>query len=349
MRFNFRQFVTRPALYENNWLKHQPERKVTWTELFFDLFVVPATTNVTHFLTAHPDATGAGQFMLSYTIFFLVWLSHAVFTTRTRLEGLLFDFLDLIYHLGVIGMVVAAQQFTWYARLAGSFVVVRLVTIIQHIIVGSTIPEAGVYSTLITILYGIITALALVAAFLSQEAFVGIFTAICVLEGLATLLPVLVPKARVPIHVEHTAERLGLIMMIFLGESIVGFGIHPLANNAYQYAGIALSTVCIWSLHLMYYHANPEQHDHALRQTLLRGTLCIYGHWLLGAALLVTGVGLRLVLNSYPGHSDGQHVKEHSSIANWTDGTVESNVAWILCGGYGASLHVLGLIRAAHY
>lgn len=327
MRFNFRRLFRRPRVWSES-----DHRKVTWTELFFDLFYVAATTNVAHLLIASPWPSGGGQFMLYYTIFYFTWASRTLFLNRFRLEGLLFDCLGLVYYLGIMGMVLAAQQFAWYARFAASFLVVRLVSIIEQAAVNHFVPKVRLAGTLIVLHHCITAVLALLAAIFSREVFVVLFVIIAFFEALAPLIPVWIPKARLPIHVQHTAERMGLIIMIFLGESIVGFGIQPLANTANQYVGIALGTIVIWCLYLLYYHLDPEKYHHAFRQGRMRGLVFHYAHWLLGATILITGDGLRLVLNLYPGtpgHSvaDAAHEQAtHGGINHGRESAVPPNV-----------------------
>ncbi len=140
-----------------------------------------------------------------------------------------------------------------------------------------------------------------------------------------------------PLHVEHTSERLGLVMMIFLGECIAAILMQPLAKTAAQYVGVALAAIIVWSLHLLYYHTNPEPDDHALRIKAWRGISWNYLHWLLGMGFLLTGAGLKIVLRAYvPAKYGG------------TDGMLAEG-AWILCVCYAASLHIMTLIRSTHY
>lgn len=140
-----------------------------------------------------------------------------------------------------------------------------------------------------------------------------------------------------PLHVEHTSERVGLVMMIFLGECIAAILLQPLAKTAAQYVGIALSAIIVWSLHLLYYHTHPEPDDHALRIKVWRGISWNYLHWLLGMGFLLTGAGLKIVLQAYVPVKYGG-----------TDGMLAEG-AWILCICYAASLHIMTLIRSAHY
>jgi len=44
--------------------------------------------------------------------------------------------------------------------------------------------------------------------------------------------------------------RAGLLMIIFLGETIVGLAVVPIQNTGIQYAAIGLAAIVIWGLHV---------------------------------------------------------------------------------------------------
>jgi low temperature requirement protein LtrA len=72
------------------------ERHATWLELFFDLVVVAAVAQLTHLLD-HPDGLHVAAFFVFYTAIWLVWTSFTVYAnvaseqtrTRTMLLGMI--------------------------------------------------------------------------------------------------------------------------------------------------------------------------------------------------------------------------------------------------------------------
>lgn len=115
-------------------------------------------------------------------------------------------------------------------------------------------------------------------------------------EFIEPLLPTLAPQADIPLHVQHMSERLGQLVMLHLGEAIIGIAATPLESTVPQFTAVALAATLAWALHLIYYHVEPDEHSHAYRQSRMRGLLYFYCHWLLTVALLLTGSGLRLLL-----------------------------------------------------
>lgn len=115
-------------------------------------------------------------------------------------------------------------------------------------------------------------------------------------EFIEPLIPTLAPKADIPLHVQHMSERLGQLVMLHLGEAVIGIAATPLEATVPQFIAVALAATLVWSLHLTYYHVESDEHSHAYRQSRLRGLLYFYCHWLLTIALLFTGSSLRLLL-----------------------------------------------------
>lgn len=106
----------------------------------------------------------------------------------------------------------------------------------------------------------------------------------------------MVPSVDIPLHVEHMNERLGQLVMLHLGEAVIGIAATPLEFTHQQFVGVALAATLVWALHLNYYHVEADQHNHAYKQSRFRGLLFFYCHWVLLLALLFTGSGLRLLL-----------------------------------------------------
>jgi low temperature requirement protein LtrA len=118
-------------------------------------------------------------------------------------------------------------------------------------------------------------------------------------EFIEPLLPTLAYRADIPLHVQHMSERLGQLVMLHLGEVVIGIAATPLEATVPQFIAVALAATLVWSLHLTYYHVEPDEHSHAYRQSRLRGLLYFYCHWLLAVALLLTGSSLRLLLGEW--------------------------------------------------
>jgi hypothetical protein len=107
----------------------------------------------------------------------------------------------------------------------------------MHLSMFLTVERARASSGAALVAYSALACLGLGAAFASRPAFEAIFIVVLIGEGLAPFAGLLVPGARVPLHVEHTAERVGLVMMIFLGESVGVVLLQAVAQRPEQYVG----------------------------------------------------------------------------------------------------------------
>jgi hypothetical protein len=107
----------------------------------------------------------------------------------------------------------------------------------MHLAMFLSVERARPSSAMALATYSCLAALALAASFASQPAFVAIFTVVVVGESLAPFAGVVLSAARVPLHVEHVAERIGLIMMVTLGECVGVVLLQAVTYKATQYVG----------------------------------------------------------------------------------------------------------------
>lgn len=187
----------------------------------------------------------------------------------------------------------------WYHLVAGGYGLARAATAILYGIIALTIPRARPLSLAHLALNSSMVAGAVCAAVFREDyhTFHWIFIVTAIAEAVMPAVPsTFLRRHDLPVHVEHMSERLGQLIMLHLGEAVIGFASSPLENTVPQFVAVALAAVLVWCLHLCYYHIMPDQHDHAYRQSRVRGLLFFYCHWPLAVAFLLTGAGLRLLL-----------------------------------------------------
>lgn len=124
-------------------------------------------------------------------------------------------------------------------------------------------------------------------------------------EAIIPIIPNIFPSINIPLHVEHMNERLGQLVMLHLGEAVIGIAATPLESTPQQFFAVGLAATLVWALHLNYYHVQADKYSHAYKQSRWRGLVFFYGHWLLLLALLFTGSGLRLLLGRCLLHNFG--------------------------------------------
>jgi len=205
---------------------HSPNRHATWLELFFDLVFVAAIGAVTHSLT-HPHHGHFAQgdligFGISMLLVWWIWASHTLFANRYdtdshphRLSNLLIMFLMAMMS-ALCGSHIFSS-FTWLLLYYGG---IRLIQALLYLQAGRHHPESREFSLrmVLTILMG--TGLSLSALWLPSPLKEGVFAGGIVLEMLLTAMASR-RAVEFPVHLEHLVERVGLLSIIVLGESVI--------------------------------------------------------------------------------------------------------------------------------
>lgn len=202
------------------------DRHATWLELFFDLVFVASISVITHHLAhVHEGHLEGEQMMLFFSEFISVWwlwASHTLYANRFdtdsrthRVASLVIMFLmtTLSAFLGV-GLLEQSGRFIVY------YVGVRVVLAIMYFTTGYRFKQTLPYTQTmgITIIGGILVALLslLFGSPLRQIIFLGSI-------GLEMSVTAYLSTGRnlKPVHRSHLVERVGLLSIILLGESVI--------------------------------------------------------------------------------------------------------------------------------
>jgi len=139
---------------------------------------------------------------------------------------------------------------------------------------------------------------------------------------------------RAPLHLEHLSERLGLLVILVLGESIAAVAV-GVQETHWERATVTVATlgfVAAVSLWWTYFDlagaaATPLVERAGHRSTLLHDVYA-YGHWPLTLGLAAAGVGLE------------------GAILEGGQPTLTSGARWLLWGGVALSLGALTAIQS---
>src|SRR6266545_969547 len=140
----------------------------------------------------------------------------------------------------------------------------------------------------------------------------------------------LIPKA--PVDPRHAPERLGLLTIIVLGESVfaVVLGVQGVSWNASSLLAALAGFLCAASLWWIYFEFdNPEFLLSSLHEgrRLLGGLVFTYGHFPIIVGLAALGIGVKLAILSAGGDA---HYDE---------------TAWVLCAGLALTMGGLTAIE----
>jgi low temperature requirement protein LtrA len=269
-----------------------PNRHATWLECFFDLIFVVAIDDVTHILShtheGHLDPLQFWKFVLIFIPLWWIWASHTMYANRFdaddrkhRLATLFIMFL-LIIISGLIGQRFLASFEAIVVCYAGSKYIIAMMYFVSKYRHKESVALTTAVGWVIVAGATISLASILFPAPLRYVVFyLGIlFDLLAFISFVRRRLQV------IPAHTEHLIERVGLLTIIILGESVSSLSI-GLANISWTVERLltaATGFVMISSIWWVYFDS-----FHLLsKQKLTTGHSVLYSHFFvfIGLAIL---------------------------------------------------------------
>ncbi|MER6951496.1 low temperature requirement protein A [Nonomuraea sp. NPDC000554] len=341
------------------------ERHASWLELFFDLVVVVAVAQLAHRLQ-HPTWADVALFVLLYYAVWSIWTSLTLYSNvradQTRLRSMLFGM------FGIAVMAAAAPDVahvipelhdthdSWFAaayvfcRISASrtlsasgavmtaWPAAQLGAGLAPWSIGFFLEGTGRYvlwglGVLFDIVFSVIQSRRPEQLVAQLQAQADRLRARELRRGLLgrPAQEIGTPKAAV-LDPAHLGERLGLFVIIVLGEAVMQVVLASSGRNWDWPLGLAAVAgfgliVSLWWLTLRYgLSAVPEIHERGLRPRV-----ALPAHFAMTAGITATAAGLGVVAEEPAGHLHG-------------------GVPWVLCGGlavYFAASAVLGIASGA--
>ena len=233
-------------------LQVEREQRVTPLELFFDLVVVFAITQVTSFLSRNPTWSGLLRGLLLLGMIWWAWSAYAWLTnTLDPEEGAVrLAVLAAVAAMLVVSLAAPGAFGRDGAIFGVAYFVVRALHLVLYAIAGRG--DRDLLRAVVRIVPGAIlgAALLVVAGFLNGSAQLAFWGAAVVVTYLGVLLGHMRGWRVSP---AHFVERFGLIIIIALGESIVAIGVGaaglPLDAGVLAAAllGITIAAALWWS------------------------------------------------------------------------------------------------------
>ena len=292
------------------------ERHATWLELFYDLVYVVVIARLAHVIThAHGGHLGLSRYLAFAALFVPVWWAwtgHTMFQNRFDPDDAIHRVLSLLQMLAAcfMAMFVAGALDGQANGFALSYVAVRALLVLMYWRVHEPAgPNADVTSLFLT---GFSMGAALWFVSLAVPApYKFAFWAVGLAVDLATPWVGAKRLARASVHASHLPERLGLLTIIVLGESVLSIvgGVETAAFGPAALVTMAFGFLLLGAIWWLYFEC--------LETTLMgakysNGQLAIYGHLPVYLGLVTLAAGVRYAIN-------GELAGEES--------------IWLLCGG----------------
>ena len=275
----------------------EPNRRATWLELFFDLIYVVTIGDVTHVLShtheGHLDPLQFWKFVLIFIPLWWIWASHTMYANRFdaddrthRLATLFLMFL-LIVISGLIGERFEASFEIVVVCYAGAKYIIALMYFMSK--------QRHKESAALTTAAGWVAiagaTLSLAAILLPAPQRYGVFYIGIVFDLVAFIFFLPRPLRVIPAHTEHLIERMGLLTIIMLGESISSLsgGLADISWTVERLLTAAMGFVMISSIWWVYFDS-----FHLLsEQKLTTGHSILYSHLFvfIGLSILASLIG----------------------------------------------------------
>jgi low temperature requirement protein LtrA len=212
--------------------EEQQHREVTWLELFYDLVFVAVIAQIAHYLSGHMTLQGAAGYVLLFLPVWWVWMAGTYYNERFETHGLenrVFAFLQM---LPVAAMAVFAHDALGEtgAQYALAYAAARLIHVFLWARAGYHVPVARPLTNRFVIGFSISILLFIASAFVEPPVRYWLWIAGLTLDLLTPVVSQKYQRALPRMSTSKLPERFGLLVIIVLGEVVVGT-INGLAAN----------------------------------------------------------------------------------------------------------------------
>jgi low temperature requirement protein LtrA len=271
-----------------------PHRRATWLELFFDLIFVVALRDAGEILSETDGGRIAPQQLLDFVLLFLplwwIWAGHTIYANRFdtdsrqhRLSTLLIMFL-----LIVISSQISAGAQDHFALAVACYCGARLIIAAMYLVSRRKHHDRGGFASTVGSVFAIGAAISLCSVLLTPPWNYLVFYAGVVFDMAALVL--LDRRLHVvPVHTPHLVERVGLLTIIMLGESVISISA-ALADIAWHQSNVVAAVsgfIMVSAIWWIYYDSFPLLEQ----RRLTTGHSILYSHF-----LLFVGLGLLAAL-----------------------------------------------------
>lgn len=291
---------------------HEHHRAATPLELFFDLVYVvaiaAAASGLHHAISAHHVVMGLSTYLFAFFCVWWAWMNFTWFASAFDTDDVSFRLMALIQMFG--SLVLAAgigQMFLETPSITTvliGYCIMRVGLVAQWIRAAIQAPKYR--RTAITYAIGIIVMQCgwIGFSYVTPNTLLA-YALIAILIAGELAVPFLAERHnRTPWHSHHMAERYGLLVIIVLGEGILG-SLNTIANAVTNHSlpmpvilslglgGLAVTFSLWWA-----YFDLPEERIHSVEVSLKKIFPTAYGHFFLFASLAAVGTGLELLADS---------------------------------------------------
>lgn len=283
-------------------LEADQERRATWLELFLDLVFVAAIAEVALALGDEPTAAGFGRYLVLFLPIWWAWAGFTFYATRFDTDDLVYRLLTLLGMFAVAGLASAVPDALHGGqnRFVVAYVAVRVVLLVLYGRAYRHVEVARPLAKWFMLMFGGAVGVWLVSLALPLPVKYVLWATALSLEHAAPVRAWRMMR-EAPIHPAHIPERFGLLVIIVLGEAVIGVVLGtatvswtPLSGAA-AFAGF-LAAAALWWLYFEFLSAA------VVTRNVLSGMIFVYAHYFVVVGIAALGVGVKLtIISAGPG------------------------------------------------
>lgn len=268
------------------------QRHATWLELFYDLVYVSAIAALSHYFKYNFHIEGFLKFTFLFLPIWWAWSGHTMLANRYDTNDALHKLLTFLQMLAAILMAVFVEEALGPGanNFALAFCCIRFILIFSYLRVFAGLREVNSVIKYVLLGFSVGTCFWIVSLVVAPP-FKHMLWAVGLFIDFVTPLFFNKRLKQVPVHSAHLPERLGLFMIIVLGESIVAVvdGVNGIQWHFYSLvaalSGLVLA-IGVWWLYFGYIE------KYVIGQDLGSGQFYIYWHLPIYLGVVAMSCGL---------------------------------------------------------
>ena len=316
-------------------------RHATWLELFYDLVFVVVIFQLAHNLEEDFSLYGFLGFLALFVPVWWSWTGAAFYATRFDTDDLGHRILILLQMVGAAALAVNVSDALGNdsAGFALSYAAIRIILVLEYVRTGISKSFSSATPLIRRYSIGFLCAAIvwIISAFIPPP-FRFVLWGIGLVIDFATPITAGRLHSQFAPHISHLPERMGLFIIIVLGESVLEIvaGVQKWGEfDIYSMSILGLGLSIPFSLWWLYFDNVDGAPIRALRE---KGRIGIYSLWLIGhfplvVAITSVGVGLGYITSKANGLALSYFEQ------------------WLLCGSVALSLGAQGVLHlsSAYY
>ena len=312
----------------------EEERKVTWTELFYDLVFVVAVAGLGARLLEDPTIKGAAVFTGLFVPLWWAWAGFTFYADRYDTDDLGQRILAVaqMATIALMAASISGDETDSLIAFALAYAGARLILIVMYLRARRHVPETA------NLVSGYVRGMTIAVVFWLISVFIPepyryILWAIGLAIDFYTPYRLRRIQAKVPLDVAHLPERFGLFTILVLGESMAAT-VAGLSHEGWDVGPAVtavLAVVVAAGLWWVYFDNldGTVVRRRSEQRTAWKPTVWIYGHLPLVIGLMATAIGLESAVIGAGGH-------------DWP-----ANERWLLIAGVSGALIGIAIIEVA--